>query len=101
MANTPDIQITETNEETRTNLPSFIIPSRLKPYLDAKKIRYKAYTGEDIPDDWTQGWTFLGRTAVRHTAVIVSKLNSAELIRAMEILNDMSDEDFAEYIKTL
>lgn len=101
MKKIPEIVIEQGSEETRTNLPAFVIPHRLRPYFDAKKIEYKVYTGESIPDDWIQGWTFLGRTAVRRTAVVVSRCNSQQLIAAMEILNDIPDAEFEEYIKTL
>ena len=101
MKHMPQFNIETTEQETRTNLPSFIIKDRLKPYLNAHRIEYRVITGDDIPDEWTQGWTFLGHNDTRHLAVVVSKLNSEQLIRTMEIINDVPDDEFAAYIKAL
>ena len=78
--------------ETRTNTHSMML-QKIRPWLDKANIEYKVLTGEEIPDDYIQGWHFRGRTGVRHTAVIVSHLNSEELLAAIEELYEIPEED--------
>ncbi len=80
------------DHETRTNTHSMML-QKIRPWLDKANIEYTVLTGENIPDDYIQGWTFLGRHGVDHTAVIVSHLNSDELLTAIDELADISEED--------
>ncbi len=80
------------NKETRTNIPSIML-KKARLWLDSNKIEYQVYTGEQIPDDWIQGWHFRGKEGIKHTAVIVSHLNSAQLIAAIEELFYIPEEN--------
>ncbi len=91
MNNIPEFNIELSQEETRLNLPGPIL-EKLEPWLKFYKVDYRIVRGDDIPDDWEQGWTFRGTTGTRHTVVIISKLNSKQLLDVAEQLMECTDE---------
>ena len=79
------------DHETRTNTHSMML-QKIRPWLDKANIEYTVLTGDNIPDDFIQGWTFLGRHGVRHTAVIISHLNSEDLLAAIDELHGIPED---------
>ncbi|MBQ7430251.1 hypothetical protein [Butyrivibrio sp.] len=92
MHSIPEFNIAYEDHETRTNLPGMIL-QKLEPWLQFHNVEYRLVKGDDIPDDWIQGYTFRGRSFVRHTVVVVSKLNSEQLHAVAEELFHCDEEE--------
>ncbi len=76
-----------------------MILQKLEPWLQYHNVEYTVVKGDDIPDDWIQGYTFRGRSSVRHTVVVVSKLNSKQLHQVAEELINFTNEEMQALIK--
>ncbi len=94
----PEFNIKYEAHETRTNLPGMIL-QKLEPWLKYHNVEYSLVKGDDIPDDWIQGYTFRGRSFVRHTVVLLSKLNSEQLIAAAEELFHCDQDEIEDLLK--
>ena len=80
------------DHETRTNTNSMML-DRISLWLDKANIEYKILKEDEIPDDFIWGWTLLEDHGVDHTAVIISHLNSEDLLTAIDQLVFVSDSD--------
>ncbi len=75
----------------QAHLPGPIL-EKLEPWIKFHKVEYKIVGGEDIPDDWIQGWKFRGRKGTKFTVVVITKLDSEQLHQVAEQLMECTDE---------
>ena len=81
------------NYETRTNIFS-MMAERLELWLKANKIEYRIVKEKDIPDEWAHGCTYQGKSFMSHYCCVISKLNSAWLLQLVDMLGNISKEEF-------
>ena len=79
-------------KETFTNIPSFMLNS-LDPWLDKNNVDYTVLSGDEIPPELPQTYTFNGRTSAMFVSCIKSHMDSQALIKKAEEMIFMDKAD--------
>lgn len=84
--------IKKTEIETCTTFPSFML-NRLEPWLIRNDVKFKVYTGSNIPDEMPHSYEFKGHKSHRGVACVITKLDSEVLHAIIEGMIDMDPKD--------